>query len=246
MYCAIQNVLHNTIMVGDMLKNNHPTDTTYRELQIAYNHFNEELFSGQLPSCLITLQRDKKTYGYFSSEQFSNRENILTDEISLNPAFFGVRSIEESLSTLVHEMTHLWQAHFGKPGRGRYHNREWAAKMIDLGLTPTDTGEPGGKMTGDRMTHLINPDGAFAASCARLIGQEYTLSWIDRFPPQAPGAKGGEEGEGEEGGAAEPKNKSNRVKFRCPVCEAQAWGKPGLRLLCGGENCEAAPLVPAE
>ncbi len=231
-----------------MLKNNHPTDTTYRELQTAYDHFNADLFDGQLPPCLITLQREKKTYGYFSSERFEHRDKTITDEIALNPAFFGVRSIEESLSTLVHEMVHLWQAHNGKPGRGRYHNRQWAAKMIDLGLTPTDTGEPGGKMTGDRMTHIINPDGSFAVSCGSLIGSDYTLSWIDRFPPRVPGAaggEGGEDGEGE-GEGAEPKNKSNRVKFACPICAAQAWGKPGLRLLCGGENCEAAPLVPAD
>ncbi|MBS0984641.1 SprT-like domain-containing protein [Gluconobacter cerinus] len=225
---------------------NHPTDTTYRELQTAYDHFNKDLFDGHLPACLITLQREKKTFGYFSSERFEHRDKTITDEIALNPAFFGVRSIEESLSTLVHEMVHLWQAHFGKPGRGRYHNKEWAAKMVDLGLPPTSTGEPGGKMTGDQMTHMINPDGRFAASCERLIGKDYTLSWVDRFPPRAPNSGGDAEGEADGEGDAEPKNKSNRVKFRCPICEAQAWGKPNLRLLCGGENCEAAALVPAD
>ena len=52
-----------------------------------------------------------------------------TDEIALNPATFHDRTAEEILSTLVHEMVHLWQHHFGTPSRASYHNREWAAKM---------------------------------------------------------------------------------------------------------------------
>jgi hypothetical protein len=31
-----------------------PTPTTYAELQQAYDHFNNELFAGALPPCLIT------------------------------------------------------------------------------------------------------------------------------------------------------------------------------------------------
>jgi len=30
-------------------------------------------------------------------------------------------------------MVHDWQKEFGKPGRGRYHNREWAEKMKEIG-----------------------------------------------------------------------------------------------------------------
>lgn len=41
-----------------------PTVKTYAELQLAYDTFNARLFDGQLPECLITLQREKRTYGY--------------------------------------------------------------------------------------------------------------------------------------------------------------------------------------
>ena len=34
-----------------------PTAQTYGELQFAYNYYNANLFAGQLPDCLITLQR---------------------------------------------------------------------------------------------------------------------------------------------------------------------------------------------
>ena len=35
----------------------------------------------------------------------------------------------------------------------------------------------------------------------------------------------------------EPVNKSNRVKYRCPCCLVQVWGKPNLLLKCGEIGC---------
>lgn len=50
-----------------------PTREVYEELQRAYDHYNERLFGGQLPECVITLQRDNpRTYGYFSFKRFGN------------------------------------------------------------------------------------------------------------------------------------------------------------------------------
>ena len=64
---------------------NTPTRQTYDELQQAYDFFNERLFSGRLPPCLITLQREKHTYGYFSSKRFVGRAaGDTTDELAMN------------------------------------------------------------------------------------------------------------------------------------------------------------------
>ena len=52
----------------------------------------------------------------------------MTDEIALNPRYFQCARSTEVLATLAHEMAHLWQHHHGKPGRGRYHNQEWAER----------------------------------------------------------------------------------------------------------------------
>ena len=75
-------VLHNT--------RTQPTPRTYSEFELAYVTFNHRLFDGELPPCLITLQREKRTYGYFSSNRFGNRQGETTDEIALNPEFFAV------------------------------------------------------------------------------------------------------------------------------------------------------------
>ncbi len=86
------------------------------------------------------------------------------------------------MQTLVHEMCHLWQFHFGKPGRARYHNQEWADKMESIGLMPSSTGQPGGAKTGDCMADYAMANGRFVGACEALITQSFQLSWFDRFP----------------------------------------------------------------
>lgn len=180
-----------------------PTAQAYAELQAAFDHYNRELFGGELPPCLITMQREKRTYGYFSSERFVHRhDRSKTDEIAINPSYFAVVPLLEVLQTLVHEMVHAWQFHFGKPGRRGYHNKEWADKMEAIGLMPSSTGKPGGARTGEKMADYAIPGGLFMQATDKLLTQDFKISWLDRFPPMttiaAPIADtGDDDGEGE-------------------------------------------------
>ena len=161
-----------------------PTRELYEELQQAYDFFNRELFSDLLPGCLLTLQRKKRTCGYFSRERFVNQDGDKTDEIALNPAYFSVFSLQESMSFLVHEMVHQYQSVTGQPGRKRYHNEEFAWMMERIGLIASDTGYPGGRRTGESMSHYIEEGGLFEQACVRLP-DGFRLSWMDRFPPSS-------------------------------------------------------------
>jgi len=216
-----------------------PSLETYGELQTAYDHFNAELFDGALPACLITLQREKHTYGYFSPKRFGAEDGRVTDEIAMNPTFFAVQPVSEVMQTLVHEMAHLWQAHFGKPSRRGYHNKEWGAKMEAIGLMPSSTGQPGGKKLGEKMADYPIPGGRFEAACESLQTEAFRITWRDRVPalrptpPRPEGEDGGEdEADAPEGTEAAKPNKSNRYKYSCPGCSLNVWGKPGLRLMC--------------
>jgi predicted SprT family Zn-dependent metalloprotease len=231
-----------------------PTETTYAELQLAYDTFNRELFAGVLPACLITLQREKATAGYFSSRRFGNRAGQTTDEIALNPAFFATSPLVEIPATLVHEMVHLWQAHFGSPGRGRYHNSAWAEKMESIGLMPSDTGQPGGRKTGDQMADYPIAGGKFLATCAKLITDEFSISWYDRFAGSVAAAPTPHAAAAAELPAAAlaiaahdgvpmvlahptaaPQNRSNRSKYTCS-CDVNVWGRRSLVIVCGTCN----------
>lgn len=222
-----------------------PTHETYGELQQAFDHFNIELFDSKLPPCLLTLQREKKTYGYFSAERFGRRgDDVKTDEIALNPAYFGVVPVIEVMQTIAHEMVHLWQHHFGvKAGRRRYHNKEWAEKMESIGLMPSDTGKPGGKKVGERMSDYPINGGAFMQASDKLLTQHFHISWFDRFPAKHVTAQAlelatdDEDGEGADLAITEEsQTKPTRAKYTCPTCSTNVWGKPALKLVCGECN----------
>ena len=124
------------------------------------------------------------------------------------------RSDREIASTLAHEMVHLWQEKFGKPGRRGYHNKQWATKMDELGLTPSHSGEPGGKRTGQSVTHIIVDGGPFDQSWADLESGNFTFDYQDRIT-----------------NGPETVRKI-KVRYACPVCSIHVWGKPELRIAC--------------
>ena len=158
----------------------------------------------------MTLQRKSGAYGYFSGGRFGSKDGReVTDEIALNPKHFHKCDSAEILSTLVHEMTHLEQYHFGKPSRRGYHNREWAGLMKVVGLVPSDTGEPGGREVGQRVTHYVLAGGPFDLACAELLERGSPL-YGDRF------------GEGEE---ARKKKAESKTQYSCPTCELQCLGE---------------------
>jgi len=198
------------------------TKETYLSLEEAYFDFNQWLFGGNLPECLITLNRKKGTNGYYHAEIFEGKNGNTgkkVDEIAMNPDEF-MRDDMEVLSTLAHEMCHLWQHHFGdKKSRRAYHNGEWADKMESIGLMPSDTGEEGGKRTGQSMTHYIMPGGKFENVAARLLQTGGHIHWTSAAAPKKPKGKSGK-----------------RVKYTCPSCGLNAWAKDGASLYCGA--CE--------
>lgn len=164
-----------------------PTEDTYQELVRIVDFLNEELFSGQLPPCLITLQRKTNCAGYYSRKRFHRTGGTdVVDELAFNPAYFPVVPLVEVLQTGSHELCHMWQYHYGTPSRSGYHNAEWSAKMVSIGLQPSDTGRPGGRHLGQTMSDYPIEGGLFIQAARKLINTGFGLSWLDRFPAPPP------------------------------------------------------------
>ena len=99
-------------------------------------------------------------------------------------------------------------------------------------MQPSTTGEPGGKETGQSVTHYILPGGAFAQAYARLAATGFQLNW------QSVSFDGGER----------KKKAASKTKYTCPTCGANAWAKPEAQLICGAcyekEDGEITLMIP--
>lgn len=195
-----------------------PTMSVHGMLDKAFTFFNGRLFDGELPVCLITIQRSRSAHGYFWGDMVATRHGEGTiDEIMMN----GITMSREPavvISTLVHEMTHVWQHHFGKPAKGGYHNKEWAKKMHEVGLIPSTTAAEGGAETGKQVSHYIDPDGHFSVFVEEFL-KEHDIDWHLLAAP-----------------VKEKKKDLSKVKHTCPECDMKVWGKLGIKVFC--EDCD--------
>lgn len=239
-----------------MVKQEKPTLDMYKFVQTAYDWFNERLFDNKLSECIITFQREKKICGYYSPARWQN-ENHSIDEIALNPNYFITIRPLELMQTIVHEMCHKWQHDYGTPSRNGYHNQEWATKMESVGLIPSSTGRIGGKKTGQKISDYPQPDGLFEIACLMLANSGHKLPYIDtrtgisqpidmlegnifNLPNNelvltSPFAEQFEISLGNSNlslAANLPPTNKNKIKYTCPDCKVNVWGKPNLKIKC--------------
>lgn len=133
----------------------------FTTLEDLYSFYNQKLFGGKLPFCLVNLSRHREAVGFYIPQEWASLAGgDIKDEISINPDSFHLGD-EYWQSTLVHEMCHLWQFHFGKYSRYSYHNQQWADKMMEVGLMPSHTGKVGGNTTGQYMSDYVMQGGKF-------------------------------------------------------------------------------------
>lgn len=234
-----------------------PTREFYDLLQRAYDFFNEHLFDGVLPPCLMTAQREKNTMGFFSANRWASPGGTQAHEIALNPAYFAQHAVIEIFQTLVHEQCHLWQHEFGQhKSRRSYHNKEWAEKMRAVGLMPSHNGEVGGRSTGQRMSDYPLPDGVFLQACSDLVGGGFRIPWVDRHaaPKQACQIRTHDESVADDSTEAAllftnvstlipdlvptaslhlAARTKQKMRYHCQGCHTNLWGKPGLDVICG-------------
>ena len=196
-----------------------PTALTAADHDAAYDFFNARLFGASLPRCLINVSTKRRAVGYFRPAYVT--DSVLVgqpghlDEIGMNPEYYA--DLREYLSTLVHEMVHLEQAHVGRPGKGGYHNRAWALRMLDLGLPPFNVNHPE-KMIGVRISNIVLDGGLFDLACQELMESGFKISWVHL--PEVQPQQGGPPGEDEEQGTQvrRKQQKVSKTPYECQGC----------------------------
>ena len=94
--------------------------------------------------------------------------------------------------------------------------------MHEVGLHPSDTGEPGGKEVGQKVSHYIVKGGRFDKACAELVRGGYAVAYVEAWS--------------EESNKARSAKSASKTKYTCPACGLNAWAKPDVALVCGECN----------
>jgi hypothetical protein len=97
--------------------------------------------------------------------------------------------------------------------------------MREVGLIPSSTGQPGGKDTGQSVSHYIEEGGRFDKACTAYLATAPAILYHDRA------------GDGE-AAATRKKKAASKTRYTCPGCQQNAWAKPDAKLICG--KCEEA------
>lgn len=220
-----------------------------------YKIMNRCLFGGNLPNCMITLERTGRALGYFRPSSFKNREGEVAHQIAMNPEFFEPLGDLEALQTFAHEICHLWREVLGprncngSSGTRGYHCRAWGRKMEEIGLMPSHTGKPGGRKTGYQMADYVIKGSKFDLLARELLKNGKHVEWRDAAARHTVTPPNDELPDLEgmlllpEGGVQSPprnrrKRRQTRAKFVCSCCELKAYAKPSALLICG--SCQVA------
>lgn len=221
-----------------------PTETATRELLTIYRYFNRCFFNGELPECMLTLdQSGKCVLGYFQPYGFASRNGTVIHQISLNPEYLLTRDLKDVCSTIVHEQCHLARFESLEIKRSTgYHDKHWAQMMEKIGLVPSDTGLPGGKKTGHRMSHYIEKGGVFDKAASVLIESNFAISWglaTLEIRAKAAGINSVQHGDS----SNTKDRRKGKIKFICPACSKPCWASPARNLICGDDR---SVLIKAE
>jgi hypothetical protein len=88
-------------------------------------------------------------------------------------------------------------------------------------LVPSNTGEPGGKSTGDRVSHFIREGGLFDKACATFLTDHAALLYQDLAYSTA---------EDEPTVRNRLRKAASKTRYVCPACGLRAWARPGAQI----------------
>lgn len=108
-------------------------------LQAAFNAINRDFYNNELEKVIITTKegRKKSAYGWIEVNKNWQQNGKARHEINISVDFLGERTVVETITTLMHEMAHLYNIQHGikdTTRSGLYHNKEFKKTAEDHGL----------------------------------------------------------------------------------------------------------------
>ena len=195
-----------------------------------YNLANEYFFSNELPEVTLTIQENLGTYGHISvSDTWFTTDGKGMKELNIAAQHLS-RPIECVVSTILHEMSHLYNMEHGiKDVSGYYHNKKFKKTAEEIAGLVIDKDEKYGwtiTAAGERVIDF----------CIAYELEDIQISKgidISGFF-----TKGGNGTTDKNNGGARPTiKKGNSIKWICPCCnQIVRTTKDNVNIICGDCN----------
>lgn len=198
-------------------------------LESAFDVFNKVYFENSLPKVVITIQSNPKNFGYITVHKVWKDTEDSYHEINIGAEYLS-RPIENVLSTLMHEMVHLYcmvNDIKDTSNGGRYHNKRFKAEAEKRNLKIEYAQYIGYSVTSptERLIEVIRENGL----CTDINHFRTTGSSLV-VPPA-----GGED-KGTAGGSVGKKKTSTR-KYVCQHCGISVRATKDVNIICGDCLC---------
>ena len=223
----------------------------YNKIQAVIDELDSTFFSGNGKECIpelvfaINNQCRACVTAFVSPDAlYDKRNNRKLQYLGINPKYLD-RDVSAILSTICHELCHIYENAYIHIPRGGYHDRQWTELMESCGLTPVFLNKS--KTT---VSTKIAEGGAFeefVKTFKEKHGEDYfnIVEYSIEIEHKTKVALGIEDSDDTEDGSPKADNADkpvkkynrNKVKYTCPDCGVKVWGKPGLHIECSDCAC---------
>lgn len=185
------------------------------ELKNIYDNLNRDYYEDKLPEVVITIQSSPKgkAYGWYAKDRWgieTDKEKAF-DEINISAEYLS-RPIENIVSTLQHEMVHLYCAMNDikdTSNNNVYHNKKFKEEAEQRGLSIEKAQTIGYSVT--------TPTEEFIEYIKDLSISEDAFKFFRKMPLGKEKTK---------------KTAKKTTKYTCPCCEVSVRGEPDLEIEC--------------
>lgn len=121
-------------------------------LQAAFNAINRDFYDGELEKVIITVKEGKKkaAFGWIETAKNWKQNGVDRHEINISADYIGERTVVQTITTLMHEMAHLYNMQNGIKDTARsgiYHNKKFKETAEAHGLQVEQANDIGWSIT---------------------------------------------------------------------------------------------------